>query len=188
MKLLGRKAVYSGWSSMFVLDVALADGRRAVRQLEDHGQAAAVLAYDPARRTALLVRQPRVALLASNLDGMLLEAAAGLIDPGETAEIAARREAQEELGVSLSGPLELVAPAWSIPSLSTERVSLFLAVYDEKDRVSAGGGEAEEGEEIEVVEIPLKTLLADVDVGHITDMKTLVLVLTLARRQPDLFA
>ena len=54
MRLIGRKIIYSGWGRFWKLDVALGDGRPAERQLEDHGEAASVLPYDAARRTALL--------------------------------------------------------------------------------------------------------------------------------------
>lgn len=47
---------------------------------------------------------------------------------------------------------------------------------------------AEEGEEIEVIERPLKALLQEADAGTLTDIKTLALVWALARRRPELFA
>ena len=43
MRLIDRKLVYSGWGRFLTLDVELGDGRRMARQLEDHGEAAAVL-------------------------------------------------------------------------------------------------------------------------------------------------
>jgi len=187
MRLIGRKIIYSGWGRFWKLDVALGDGRPAERQLEDHGEAASVLPYDAARRTALLVRQPRIGPLFSGFEPHLLEAAAGMIDAGETPEAAAVREAFEELGVRLPD-LEPVTAAWTMPAVSSERIHLYLAPYGAQDRVGPGGGVAEEGEEIEVIETPLKTLLAEADSGRLNDMKTLALVWALARRRPELFA
>ncbi len=187
MRLTGQKLVYSGWGRLLLLDVELGDGRKAVRQIEDHGEAAAVLPYDAERRVALLARQPRVGPLYIGVEPRLVEAAAGMIDPGETAAVAAVREAFEELGVRL-GAVEPVVAAWSMPGLSSERIHLFLAPYAAADRVAAGGGKAEEGEEIEVLERPLKALLAEADAGTVTDIKTLALVWALARRRPELFA
>jgi len=83
--------------------------------------------------------------------------------------------------------VEPVAAAWSMPAVSSERIHLYLAPYGAADRVEAGGGLAEEGEEIEVLERPLKALLQDADTGVLTDMKTLALVWALARRRPELF-
>lgn len=186
MRLLERKLVYSGWGRFLLLDVALGDGRVALRQIEDHGDAAAILPYDAERRVALVCRQPRIGPLYSGFEPHLVEAAAGMIEPGEEAAATAVREALEELGVRL-GAVEPVAAAWSMPAVSSERVHLFLAAYAAADRIAAGGGVADEGEEIEVLERPLKDLLGDADAGTLTDIKTLALVWALARRRPDLF-
>ncbi len=187
MRLLERKLVYSGWGRFLLLDVELADGRTVERQIEDHGEAASVLPYDPVRRVALLCRQPRVGPMYSGFEPHLVEAAAGMIDRGEAAPATAVREALEELGVKLR-TVELVAATWTMPAVSSERIHLFLASYEAADRVTAGGGMADEGEEIEVLERPLKTLLEEADAGTIIDMKTLALVWALARRRPDLFS
>lgn len=187
MRLVGQKTVYSGWSRFLLLEVILGDGQQVLRQLEDHGEASAVLPYDAQRRTALLVRQPRVGPLFSGFDPNLVEAAAGIIDHDEGPDGAAIREAFEELGVRL-GVLEPLTAAWSMPAVCTERIHMFLAPYTLEDRVADGGGMEEEGEEIEVLEAPLSALLAQADSGELIDMKTLVMVLTLARRRPDLFA
>jgi nudix-type nucleoside diphosphatase (YffH/AdpP family) len=186
LRLLERKLVYSGWGRFLLLDVALGDGRRAQRQIEDHGEAAAVLPYDAERRVALVCRQPRVGPLFSGFDPHLVEAAAGMIDPGEDAAATVVREALEELGVTL-GAVEPVVAAWSMPAVSSERIHLFLAPYQAADRTAPGGGVAEEGEEIEVIERPLADLLREADAGALTDIKTLALVWALARRRPDLF-
>jgi nudix-type nucleoside diphosphatase (YffH/AdpP family) len=186
VRLLERKLVYSGWGRFLLLGVELGDGRRVERQIEDHGEAATVLPYDPGRRVALVCRQPRVGPLYSGFEPHLLEAAAGMIDPGEAPAATAVREALEELGVRLRA-VEPVAAAWSMPAVSSERIHLFLAPYEAADRVAAGGGMADEGEEIEVLEQPLKALLQEADAGTLTDIKTLALVWALARRRPDLF-
>ncbi len=187
MRLIERKLVYSGWGRFLLLEVELGDGRRVERQIEDHGEAAAVLPYDAERRVALVCRQPRVGPLYSGFEPHLVEAAAGMIDPGEAAAATAVREALEELGVRLR-MVEPVAAAWSMPAVSSERIHLFLAPYEAADRVAEGGGMADEGEEIEVLERPLAALLQEADSGTLTDIKTLALVWALARRRPDLFA
>ena len=186
MRLIDREMIYSGWGRFLLLQVELGDGRLVQRQVEDHGEASAVLPYDAERRVALVVRQPRIGPLYSGFEPHLVEAAAGLIDPGETAAAAAMREAGEELGVQL-GRVEPVAAAWSMPGVSSERIHLFLAPYSAAHRLAAGGGLASEGEEIEVLELPLKTLVEQADAGALTDIKTLALVWALARRRPELF-
>ena len=186
MRLIDRKMIYSGWGRFLLLEVQLGDGRMVQRQIEDHGDAATVLPYDPERRTALLVRQARVGPLYAGFEPRLVEAAAGMVDPGEAPDATAVREAFEELGVRLAR-VEPVAAAWSMPAVSSERIHLYLAPYSLADRVAEGGGMADEGEEIEVLELPLKTLLEQADAGTLTDIKTLALVWALARRRPELF-
>jgi nudix-type nucleoside diphosphatase (YffH/AdpP family) len=186
VRLIGEKVLYSGWGRFKLLQVRMKDGSVAERQIEDHGQAAAVLPYDPVRRVALLARQPRMGPLYLGLDPYLMEAAAGIIDPGEDAGSAVRREALEELGLRL-GELEPVATAWTTPGVSSERGYLFLASYSQADRVARGGGLASEQEDIEVLELPLDQLARMADEGALEDLKTLALVLTLMRRRPELF-
>jgi len=57
VRLLERKLVYSGWGRFLLLEVELGDGRLVQRQIEDHGEAAAVLPFDPERRVALVCRR-----------------------------------------------------------------------------------------------------------------------------------
>ena len=144
-----------------------------------------VLPYDPVRRTALMVSQPRAPVIWSDGPPELLEAIAGMID-GEDPQDCARREAMEEAGVRL-GDLEFLGAAWPCPGVSTERVHLFLAAYAARDRVAAGGGAEGEQENITVMEVPLDQLWTWVEERRIEDMKTLALVLALKVRRPELF-
>jgi nudix-type nucleoside diphosphatase (YffH/AdpP family) len=175
------------WATFLRVEVRLDDGEVVWRQVEDHGAAAVVLPYDPERRTALLVRLFRAPPLYAGVDPMIVEPVAGLIDEGETAEEAARREAMEEAGVRLS-ELQFVGEVWSSPGISTEKMSLYLAAYRAADRVGAGGGLAEEHEGITVLEAPLAELGRELEAGRIADMKLLALVQALKLRRPELFS
>jgi nudix-type nucleoside diphosphatase (YffH/AdpP family) len=185
-RILQQTVIHSGWGRYLLLKVGLADGVALHRQLDDHGDAAGVLPYDPQRRTAVLVRLWRVGPLFKGAPPYLLEAPAGMVDPGETAEACVRREALEETGLNLKG-LDLVTRAWASPSVSTEILHLYLAAYGAADRVAPGGGVAEEHEGIEVVEIPLADLWRQIESGEIADMKTVLLAHALRVRRPDLF-
>lgn len=186
VKLTGRSALYSGWLKLYRADLLGEDGTSFHREVEDHGPAAAVLPYDPERRVALLVSLPRAPLIVAGESELLIEAPAGIVDGQESGEAAARREAEEETGVVLR-QLEPLGAIWTMPGISTERMSLFLAAYEAGDRVSQGGGLAEENENITVLELPLGELARRADAGLLTDMKTLLLVQTLRLRRPDLF-
>ena len=186
-KILDQTVVHDGWGRFLMLKVEVADGVVVDRQLDDHGSAACVLPYDPDRRTALLARLPRVGPLFMGQDPRLVEAAAGMFDPGESGQDCARREAMEELGARLV-KLEPVACVWSAPGVSTETIDLYLAAYREADRIAEGGGVDGEHESIEIVESDLADLWDQARRGAIADMKTLLLIYALHDRHPELFA
>jgi len=180
------QVIHKGWNTFGIATLTQPDGSTVPRALEDHGEAACVLPYDPGRRVALLVRQNRVGPAFWGEPASLDEAPAGGLDGGKPAETAIR-EAMEEAGVRLER-LEPVAHAYSMPSVSSERLWLYLAPYAETDRVGTGGGLPSEGEQVAVLELPLSVLAEQARSGRLVDLKTLVLVQALMLRRPDLFA
>jgi nudix-type nucleoside diphosphatase (YffH/AdpP family) len=157
--------------------------RTEQRETHDRGNGATVLLYDTARRTVLLTRQFRFpAYVNGSPDGMLVETAAGLLDE-QDAEAAVRREAEEELGVVV-GALTRLPDLFMSPGSVTERLAFFAGPYVPADRVSAGGGLAEEGEDIEVLELPFDEALAMAGDGRIADAKTVLLLQWAALRGP----
>ncbi|MFD6445377.1 NUDIX domain-containing protein [Promicromonospora sp. NPDC060204] len=153
------------------------DGRWETQQREtyDRGNGAVVLPYDVARGRVLLTRQFRYpAYVNGHPDGMLVEAAAGLLDADDP-DTAIRREAAEELGVIL-GELTHVLDAYMSPGSVTERLHYYAAAYTPADRTGAGGGLEEDGEDIEVLEVPFTEALAMARDGRIVDGKTILLL------------
>ncbi|MET3565920.1 nudix-type nucleoside diphosphatase (YffH/AdpP family) [Leifsonia sp. 563] len=152
------------------------DGRwtTQTRETYDRGNGATVLLYDPAGRTLLLTRQFRFPVYVNgHPDGMLIESAAGLLD-GDSPEEAIRREAAEELGVSI-GELTHLFDLYMSPGSVTERVHFYAAPYVPAE-VVGGGGVEEEGEEIEPVVVPYDEALELVADGRIADGKTVILL------------
>ncbi|MFI0975556.1 NUDIX domain-containing protein [Streptomyces sp. NPDC021093] len=148
---------------------------REQRETYDRGDGATILLYDPARATVLLTRQFRLpAYVNGHPDGMLVEAAAGLLD-GHSPEEAIRREAAEETGHTVGTP-ERVFEAFMSPGSVTERLHFFAAPYGPSTATSAGGGVAAEGEDITVVELPFREALHHVRTGGIADAKTIMLL------------
>jgi nudix-type nucleoside diphosphatase (YffH/AdpP family) len=144
------------------------------RELYDHGNAAAILPYDPARGTVLLVRQIRFVTYLNGYPHPLLEVCAGMLEHDDAAT-AIIREAEEELGYRISNPRH-VFDAFMSPGCFTERLSFFVATYGAADRIGNGGGLAAEGEDIEVLEIPLDDAVAMIGEGRIVDAKTILLL------------
>jgi len=164
------------------------DGRvtREVREAYDRGNGVTILLHDPEARTVLLTRQFRLPIfLNGHPDGMLLETAAGLLDErSEDPQDAIRREAEEESGVRATEVRRLFELFMS-PGSVTERVTFFAATYAHEQRVSAGGGNADEGEDIEIVELALDDALAMVERGAIDDAKTVILLQWAAMQRFD---
>jgi len=150
------------------------------REVYDHGSAAAVLMYAPSAGTVILTRQFRLPPHLNGDPAWLIEAPAGLLD-GEAPAIAARREAVEETGFEPQ-QLQFLFNAYMSPGSVTEKCACFLAEYTPGKQVSAGGGLAQEGEDIEVFELGLDAALAMIGSGQICDAKTILMLQALAMR------
>ena len=143
------------------------------RETYDRGNCATVLPYNLAQRTVILVRQFRYPAYVNGYDDLLIEAAAGVLD-GDAPEVRIRAEAEEEMGYRL-GEITKIFEAFSSPGTVTEKQHFFIAEYDPAMRVG-GGGLAEEGEDIEVLELPIDSALAMISDGRIVDAKTIMLL------------
>lgn len=148
---------------------------RQERETYDRGNGAVILLYNVQKETVLMGRQFRYpAYVNDHSDGMLIECAAGLLE-GDEPEAAIRREAQEELGVTV-GAVSRVFDAYMSPGSVTERLHFFAAPYTQTDRRTDGGGLVEEGEDIEVLEIRIDEARSMIRTGEITDGKTIMLI------------
>jgi|SRR5579872_1303658 len=184
-RIIDTRKVRDGYIGISVVRLADGDGV-SEREVASIGDSACVLPYDPGRKVALMVRLARAPLLFQGVETPLIEAPAGMIEPGENAETAIRREAAEEAGVAL-GALEPVAICWPSPGVLAERSHLFLARYRPEDRTGVGGGLAAEHERIAVEETPIAQLWREAEAGRLADMKTLTLLMALRIRRPELF-
>jgi nudix-type nucleoside diphosphatase (YffH/AdpP family) len=178
VSIVSTEVLAKGWStqSRVVIDYRRADGRvqRLVREIHDHGDGATILLYNRDRGTVLLIRQFRLPPYLNGDDGFMIETCAGLLD-ADHPEDAIRREAEEETGYRI-GPVERLWTAYATPGAITERLHFFAAPYDASMRATNGGGLVEEGEEIEILELPLAEALAMIADGRILDAKTIALL------------
>jgi nudix-type nucleoside diphosphatase (YffH/AdpP family) len=149
--------------------------QRQSRETYDRGNGAVLLLFNVVRNTVVLTRQFRFPAYVNGCpDGLLIEACAGLLD-GEDPQTCIRREAQEETGFAVHAPRKILE-AYMSPGSVTEKLHFFVAEYVPQDRVSTGGGDAAEGEDIEVIEVALESALQMIANGGIQDGKTIILL------------
>jgi nudix-type nucleoside diphosphatase (YffH/AdpP family) len=144
------------------------------RETYDRGNGATVLLYNLDQRSVILTRQFRYPAFVNGHSGMLIEAAAGLLDKASP-EDRIRAELEEETGFRVSG-VQRVFEAFMSPGSVTERLYFFVAAYNRESQASNGGGNVAEGEDIEVLEISIEDALAAIESGVIQDGKTIMLL------------
>ena len=148
--------------------------QRMHRETYDRGNGATLLPYNLAQRTVLLTRQFRYPAFVNGHDDLLIEAAAGLLDNAAPEE-RIRAEVEEERGYRL-GAVQTLLDAFMSPGSVTEKLHFFIAEYEPSMRIGDGGGLADEGEDIEVLELRIDEALAMVADGRIADAKTVMLL------------
>jgi nudix-type nucleoside diphosphatase (YffH/AdpP family) len=153
------------------------DGNKETQSREayDRGNGAVILLYNKVSGTVILTRQFRLpTFINGNTTGMLIEACAGLLD-NDNPEECIKRETEEETGYKIS-KVEKVFEAYMSPGSVTEILHFFIAEYSHEMKITDGGGLEEEGENIEVLELPFEDALAMIDKGEIMDAKTIMLL------------
>jgi ADP-ribose pyrophosphatase len=152
------------------------------RLVFERGDSAAVLLYDQASDLVVLVQQLRLPVYLREGEGWLLELVAGMVDEGRTPEEVVRSEALEEAGYRLEA-VQPIATVYLSPGACTERIHIYLARVSDAQRVQAGGGLPESGEDIRVRAFPLAEALAMAADGRIRDAKTVLALQYLAMQQ-----
>lgn len=171
---LRHKCFAGGWSEVMT------------RELFERGQAVVVLPYNAQTDELVLVEQFRIGAVGSGQSPWLLEAIAGMIEPGQSAELTARREAEEEAGIQLT-ELWPMLHYYSSPGGSTERIQLYLG------RLSAAVtpgvfGLADEHEDIKVHLLPRATAMQLLAEGKIDNAATVIALQWLALHLADVTA
>lgn len=153
VEIIARESLYRGFFSLerYRFRHRLFDGSMSgevVREVFERGHAAVLLPYDPVRDEVVLVEQIRIPALDSSQTPWLLEMVAGMIEPGETVEDVARREAQEEAGIHVQRCKPVLSYLAS-PGGTSERLSIMVGEID-AEKASGIHGLPEEHEDIRV--------------------------------------
>lgn len=163
-------------------------GPRLDRTIWHTVDAALVLPYDPATDRILLIEQFRFGpFIRGDAQPWKLEPPAGLIDPGESPEEAARREMQEETGLA---PERLIPAGggYASPGYATDHFAFFIGICALPEAGGWVSGLAGEGENIRSHILPLEAALEMVDRGEIDVVPLVTLLLWLARHRAGLAA
>jgi ADP-ribose pyrophosphatase len=163
-RLVGRRFVAGG--TFLIIErrhLAVAD-RHMLRVVVHHPGAVAVVPVIDG--DVILIEQQRVPVGAR-----LLEIPAGKRDiPGESPEVTAARECEEEVGLR-PGKLTALGSVYTSPGFSDERIWLFLARDLEPVPARPQGVEEEQSS---IVRMPITDALRRVEEGSIVDAKTVI--------------
>lgn len=163
------KEIYRGRVVTLSLDeVELPNGNRCSLEMIRHPGAAAVVPIDDEGRV-VMIRQYRYATA-----GWLLEVPAGKLDPGESPQVCAAREVEEETGLRPK-TLDPLGWIWTTPGFTDEKIWLFRA----RDLVQ-GTQELQQDELLEVVKMPLADAVEAALTGQIVDAKSICALLRAA--------
>lgn len=147
------------------------------------GDSVAAIIFNPVTQNLIFVNQFRYPIFTKDHDhAWSVEIVAGMIEEDKSPEEAMVREIIEETGYKVSH-LRPISSFFPSPGGSNERIYLFFAKADQSDRIHGGGGLIEEGENIQILEIPLKKVFQMLNTGEILDAKTIIALQWLKAQQ-----
>lgn len=169
-RILSSEEIFKGRVVELSVDT-IREGEKTYRREVVHhpGGACAVALFDDG--TVALVKQYRHPPAR-----FVLELPAGKLETGESPETCARRELEEEVGVTAER-FEPLAEFFTTPGFCSEKIWVFLATGLRETARSH-----EDDEIIEVVRIPLTTAQKMIAAGEIEDAKTIIGLMLAAQR------
>ncbi len=163
MEIIKKEKIFSGkLISVYKRIVRHSDGSFWERETASYnGSASCVVAVE--NDNIIMIKQYR-----PSVEEKLLEIPAGKIDKGETAEQAAKRELEEEVGLI---PLNLkeLADFYPTPGFVDEKLHLFFA-----DRFKEGKVHLDPGEVLDVFKLPVSKINEYIFSNKIKDAKTII--------------
>jgi len=158
------------------------------REVFVSGDAVSVLPWDPATDRVLLIEQFRAGLLArGEVNPWNLEVIAGLIDGAEAPEYTARREAEEEAGLTL-GRMHLVGGYYASPGVLSEYLTSFIGEADLSAAADGLHGLDSEHEDIRTLVLPRAEAMEAVRSGEARNAPLLMSLMALEAERERLSA
>lgn len=149
--------------------------QKQMREVYDCGDGAAILLYNLEKLSVILIRQLRLPAFLNGHDELMLKIPAGLLD-GEDAKKRMIMEVEEETGYHIKNA-QFICNAFVSPGANTQKMHLFIGAYEDNQKLSKGGGHFDEGEEIEIIEIPFNQAYQMIETGEMQDAKSIILLL-----------
>jgi nudix-type nucleoside diphosphatase (YffH/AdpP family) len=147
-----------------------------IRLSLDRGDSVAMLIHNAQSDTVILTEQfryPTYHAEDKNKSGWLIEIPAGMIEPGEDPDIAISREVREETGYEVN-KVQYISTFYLSPGGTSERIVLYYARVNPKQKLQEGGGVESEGEDIRIIEMKFQDILHQITTGQIADAKTII--------------
>lgn len=185
-KITATKRVFDGFFKMDEITVEAEKHNGGKQQLKrlifERGHAVSVLAYDPHQDNVILINEMRPGMLAAGDNPFEDSLPAGMIDKGETALQAAKREMFEETGLKLKDARVIHSGAFVSPGGTSEKIALVFGVISS---AKAGGvhGHVSEGEDIKTVVMKADQFIKRAEKGKVKDLKTLACAFWLAQNR-----
>lgn len=176
---LARETLYNGYfgATRYTLRHQTFDGgwsEPMPREVFERGHAVAVLPYDPDTDEVVLIEQFRAGAMVAGWNPWLIEVPAGMIEPGEAPEAVARRETEEEVGLTVTR-LDFIAHVLCTPGASSETLAVYCGEVSTA-AVPAHGGLAAEHEDIRVFALPAAEALALLEQGAFDNASTVLVM------------
>ena len=147
-------------------EIVLVDGRKTVREVIEHPGSAAIIPFIT-KDEIILIQQYRHAVKE-----LIYEIPAGTLDKGETFDLCARRELEEEIGYK-AGTLEPLIILYPSPGILSETMHLFKATNLVKTQTNYQLDESIKG----IAQVKLSDAVEMVKKGTIRDAKTVCSIL-----------
>ena len=149
------------WSNVFSREV-----------FDANKNASTILLFDPGQDKVIMIEEFRAGPMAKGDEPFLIEVVAGAIDPGETPETTARREALEEAGCEVTD-IQKIFAYYPCPGCVGEHVTVFVG----RTKAPEAGkmmGLAHEGEHIRVLVLDAMKAISLLYEGKLRDAATII--------------
>lgn len=143
------------------------------RERFDRGPAVGVLLYDAKLDTVVLIEQFRVGAIDEK-SPWIFELVAGMVEPGETPEEVAHREAMEEAGATINKLIHVCDYLVS-PGGTDEKLHVYIGLVDSTN-IEGIHGLADEAEDIKIHKVTSQQAFDGVADGTINNGATVIAI------------